>query len=129
MTSISRRAFVATLPLMGVGLSSAVRAQGDRPASADAALFENVCIFDGRSDSLSAPSGVLVKGNIIERISAGPIAADPGATVVAGDGCTLMPGLIDNHWHAMLARSTPAQALGDDVGFNNLVAADEAKIL
>jgi imidazolonepropionase-like amidohydrolase len=36
-----------------------------------------------------------------------------------------MPGLIDMHWHAMLVRLTPVQALGD-VGFNNLVAGDEA---
>ena len=36
-----------------------------------------------------------------------------------------MPGLIDNHWHAMLVRTTPAQAFGD-VGFNNLVAGEEA---
>ena len=36
-----------------------------------------------------------------------------------------MPGLIDNHWHAMLARATPEQSLGD-VGYNNLVAGDEA---
>ena len=36
-----------------------------------------------------------------------------------------MPGLIDNHWHAMLVRATPAQAMGD-VGYNNLVAGDEA---
>ena len=36
-----------------------------------------------------------------------------------------MPGLIDNHWHAMLVRATPAQAFGD-VGYNNLVAGDEA---
>jgi imidazolonepropionase-like amidohydrolase len=88
-------------------------------------LFQNVRIFDGRSNSLSAPSNVLVKGGIIERISAASIAADPGATVVAGGGRTLMPGLIDNHWHAMLARVTPAQAFGD-VGFNNLVAGEEA---
>jgi hypothetical protein len=33
--------------------------------------------------------------------------------------CRLVPSLIDNHWHAMLARATPAEALGD-VGFNNL---------
>ena len=125
MTSISRRAFIATLPLMGVGLSPAVRAQGDPPASAGATLFQNVRIFDGRSNSLSAPSSVLVKDNIIERISAASIAADPGVAVVAGGGRTLMPGLIDNHWHAMLARATPAEALGD-VGFNNLVAGDEA---
>src|SRR6185369_9182133 len=73
----------------------------------------------------SAPSNVLVKGNIIERISTSPISAEPGTAVVAGGGRTLMPGLIDNHWHAMLARLTPEQSMGD-VGFNNLVAADEA---
>ena len=36
-----------------------------------------------------------------------------------------MPGLIDMHWHAMLVRITPAAAMGD-VGYNNIVAADEA---
>ena len=36
-----------------------------------------------------------------------------------------MPGLIDNHWHAMLVRATPAQAFGD-VGYNNLLAGAEA---
>ena len=93
-------------------------------ASADDVLFENVQIFDGKSAALSAPSNVLVKGNVIERISTAPIAV-AGALRIAGNGRTLMPGLIDNHWHAMLARTTPAQAFGD-VGFNNLVAGDEA---
>ena len=36
-----------------------------------------------------------------------------------------MPGLIDNHWHAMLIRVTPAESMGD-VGYNNLVAGAEA---
>ena len=39
--------------------------------------------------------------------------------IIEGGGRTLMPGLIDNHWHAMLMRPTPAQAFGD-VGYNNL---------
>ena len=82
-------------------------------------------IFDGKSGSLSAPSNVLVKGTTIERISAAPIVADPAVTVVAGGGRTLMPGLIDNHWHAMLIRVTPAQSMGD-VGYGNLVAGAEA---
>ena len=90
-------------------------------------LFENVRIFDGKSASLSAASNVLVRGNIIERISIAPIAVDRRADtrIIAGGGRTLMPGLIDNHWHAMLARTTPAQAFGD-VGYNNLAAGDEA---
>ncbi|RWO63917.1 amidohydrolase family protein [Mesorhizobium sp.] len=93
-------------------------------ASADDVLFENVRIFDGKGAALSAPSSVLVQGNLIARISTSPIAAE-GAQRIAGNGRTLMPGLIDAHWHAMLIASTPAEAMGD-VGFANLAAGDEA---
>ena len=86
-----------------------------RPADAQegsaVTLFENVRIFDGKGASLSAASNVLVQGNIIERISTAPIAAEPGVIVIAGNGRTLMPGLIDAHWHAMLIRPNPAQAI------------------
>jgi imidazolonepropionase-like amidohydrolase len=86
-----------------------------------------VRIFDGKSAALSAPSDVLIAGNIIERISTSPIAIDPQASVqvIAGNGRVLMPGLIDAHWHAMLIRVTPAESFGD-VGYNNLAAAEEA---
>ncbi|RWO92146.1 MAG: amidohydrolase family protein [Mesorhizobium sp.] len=93
-------------------------------ASADDVLFENVRIFDGKGAALSAPSSVLVQGNLIVRISTSPIAAE-GAQRIAGNGRTLMPGLIDAHWHAMLIASTPAEAMGD-IGFANLAAGDEA---
>jgi imidazolonepropionase-like amidohydrolase len=124
VTRVSERAFRAALPLLALGLVSAAHAQGSPPA-ARTTLFQNVRIFDGKGSSLSAPSNVLVKGNIIERISATPITAEPGATVIAGNGRTLMPGLIDNHWHAMLIRPNPVQAMGD-VGFNNIAAGVEA---
>ena len=94
------------------------------PALADDVLFENVRIFDGVSAELSAPSNVLVKGNVIELISAAPIAAE-GATVIAGDGRTLMPGLIDAHWHAMLASAPVTELLGEP-GYGALVAGREA---
>src|ERR1700730_19401462 len=126
MNSMSRRIFVAALPLMGVGLASVAGAQGNPPASAGARLFQNVRIFDGKNSSLSVPSTVLIEGNVIERISTAPIAAEPGATVIAGCGRTLMPGLIDAHWHALLVRPTPAEAIAGDIGFNNLVAGAEA---
>ena len=41
--------------------------------SSGATLFQNVRIFDGKSAALSAPSNVLVRGNIIERMSSSPI--------------------------------------------------------
>src|SRR5215472_15987179 len=122
MNSISRRIFVAALPLMGVWLASAARAQGTPPANASATLFQNVRIFDGRGAFLSAPSNVLIKGNIIERISTEPMAPELGMTVIAGKGGILMPGLIDAHWHAMLIRADPAQAIAGDVGYNNIAA-------
>lgn len=85
-------------------------ASAQQPAAAPAqTLFQNVRIFDGRGAVLSAPSNVLVKGNVIERISTAPIAAEPGVTVVAGGGRTLMPGLIDAHVH--MAMSTVPQLL------------------
>jgi imidazolonepropionase-like amidohydrolase len=127
MTLVFRRVLVAMLLLSGVALPSAVRTQGSPPASDAVTLFENVRIFDGKGATLSAPSNVLVRGNKIETISTQPIPADRRADtrIVAGGGRTLMPGLIDVHWHAMLIRATPAQAFGD-VGYNNLAAGDEA---
>jgi imidazolonepropionase-like amidohydrolase len=105
---------------------SASMAQGQQ-VDAAVTLFNNARVFDGKSTSLSEPTNVLVRGKLIERISRTPIPIDRDATttIIDGGGRTLMPGLIDNHWHAMLARTTPAQAFGD-VGFNNLVAGDEA---
>lgn len=99
-----------------------------RDAPAGVTLFRNVRIFDGKSGELSAPSHVLVRGNKIERISATPIPADRRAdtVIIDGGGRTLMPGLIDAHWHTMLVRPTPAEAIAGDVGYLNIVAAAEA---
>jgi imidazolonepropionase-like amidohydrolase len=91
-------------------------------------LFENVRIFDGKGESLSENVNVLVRDNTIEKISKDPIPIDAvaSAKIIAGGGRTLMPGLIDAHWHAMLVRPTPAALLVDDVGYLNLLAGAEA---
>lgn len=72
-------------------------------------MFRNVRIFDGKAASLSAPSSVLVRNKVIEKISPADIA--PTGQVIDGGGRVLMPGLIDAHWHAMLVRPTPMAAL------------------
>ncbi len=111
-----------------LGLCQATQAQQAAPADGAVTLFQNVRIFDGKSGTLSPPSNVLVRGNSIERISTDPIPTDRSATTVLidGGGRTLMPGLIDAHWHTMLVRPTPAQLLTGDVGHLNLVAGAEA---
>jgi imidazolonepropionase-like amidohydrolase len=60
-------------------------------------LFKNVNIFDGKSEKLTMGRDVLVDGNLIKEIGKG-LSAD-GATVIEGNGRTLMPGLIDMHAH------------------------------
>ena len=104
-----------------------VAAAQDTPTTG--VLFENVRIFNGTRGQLSGPANVLVTGNVIRTISTTPIADPAGMTVlrIAGNGRTLMPGLIDNHWHTMLARPSPLQAIEGDLGYLNLLAAAEAK--
>jgi imidazolonepropionase-like amidohydrolase len=71
---------------------------------------------------------VLVRGNRIERIVPASAALDrpAGATLIDGGGHTLMPGLIDMHWHTMLVRPAHAELLTIDVGYLNLLAGAEA---
>jgi imidazolonepropionase-like amidohydrolase len=115
---------VILLASIGLNLSTSAAA---RAQQGGATLFEDVRIFDGKTDVLSGPSNVLVKGNKIEKISAAPITVDAAqAARVSGGGRVLMPGLIDAHWHAMLVRMTPAATLTADIGYANLVAAAEA---
>jgi imidazolonepropionase-like amidohydrolase len=71
---------------------------------------------------------VLVRGNTIDKISTDPIRVDLSANtkIIAGAGRTLMPGLIDMHWHTMLVRPTLAALLAGDIGHLNLMAGAEA---
>jgi imidazolonepropionase-like amidohydrolase len=110
----------------GCALATLASAQG---APQSAVIFENVRVFDGTSAALSGPTNVLVSGNVIRTISSAAIGDPAGATVqrIRGDGRTLMPGLIDNHWHTMLVATTPAQMLDGDVGYLNLLAAFQAQ--
>ncbi len=123
------------LGLMSFGLLAAlaapgvVSAQTKPPAEVPAELFENVRVFDGKGDRLSAPSNVLVVGNTIRAISSAPIAAPagPAMTRIAGGGRTLMPGLIDAHAHLMFATVPQAVVLTGDIGFVYVAATKAAE--
>jgi imidazolonepropionase-like amidohydrolase len=115
-----------------LGACSASLALAQAPAAAPTAgvvLFQNVRVFDGKGSTLSAPTNVLVRGNRIETISAAPIATDRSANtrLIDGGGRTLMPGLIDAHWHAMNAAVPLPVAFSSDIGYLTLLAAKEAE--
>ena len=115
---------MAGVALAALAFSAQSGAQS--PPAAPATLFKNVRVFDGKGSKLTDPTNVLVRGPIIERIGAAAISTDATATVIDGKGRTLMPGLIDNHWHVMLVRPTPMALMADDVGYSTLVAGVEA---
>jgi len=115
--------FASLLVLAQAGQTGAQVSQPAMPG----VLFQNVRIFNGKSGTLSPASNVLVYGNKIEKISTSPISAIGPPTIIDGRGMTLMPGLIDAHWHAMLIALSPAETIAGDIGYSNLVAAAEAK--
>lgn len=76
-------------------------------------LFKNVRVLDGTgADPFDGE--VLVKGNRISQIARGGASiAAPGAEVVDGNGCTLMPGLIESHAHVTFLDTSSLEALGE----------------
>ncbi len=114
----------ALLALMCFAASKATSAESATPMSPAAVLFEDVRVFDGTAEQLTAPRQVLVVGNRIERISAEPIPPPAGImlTRIKGAGCTLMPGLIDAHTHVMYATLSQRAILTSDIGFLNVAA-------
>ncbi len=126
---VSRRGFLIGAGAAGLALAGAAtpaRAQASQPK---ATLFENVRIFDGKSDKLSAPSNVLVVGNIIKSISSTAIAPPPDValTRLQGNGQTLTPGLIDAHAHIMFATVPQLAVLTTDITFVTVAAVKAAR--
>ncbi len=71
-------------------------------------LITNVRIFDGVNEALTN-GDILIENNLIKEIGSS-IKAPRGATVIDANGKTVIPGLIDAHWHTTYAY-TPAAVL------------------
>lgn len=123
---VLRVALLILVVLIVCASDSSVQAQDAAPASIT--VFTNVRIFDGKSGQLSLPSNVLVRGNTIETISTEPIPLDrlENPTLINGNGHTLMPGLIDAHWHSTMAAIPLNVQMTADIGYLNLLAGAEA---
>lgn len=65
-------------------------------------LFQNCRLFDGLGDSLREDCHVLVEGTRIKEVADRPLKSND-AEVIDLKGRTLMPGLIDAHFHALAA--------------------------
>lgn len=90
--------------------------------SAQFTLITNVNVFDGVNEALLQNANVLVEGNLIKTVSTEAIAADD-ATIIDGKGRTLIPGLIDAHWHVMFSEPTFSELMNSDIGWLTLLGA------
>ena len=62
-------------------------------------VFTRANLLDGTSAAMAGMS-VAVEGDMIVAVAAdGASAAQPGDTVIDLAGQTLMPGLVQSHWH------------------------------
>jgi imidazolonepropionase-like amidohydrolase len=125
----SRHSFMASA---GAGLGAFAAGSGSTAASVSAAsatliAFSNVRLLDGKSDVLIEGRRVVVDGKTIKAVEPVETPLAPAARVVDCGGRVLMPGLIDAHWHAMMASVPINVLLTADVGYLTLVAADEAR--
>ena len=68
MSTPARRTFLR-FAQGAIAAASIWAASADAQERSAVTVFENVRIFDGTHLSLSAPSNVLIRGNIIEQIS------------------------------------------------------------
>lgn len=115
------KGIAGTFAAASLGASPALAQESGRPI-----LFSNVRIFDGRQGTLVEGSGVLVSGSRIESLV--PAAEQvTDARIIDCGGRVLMPGLVDSHWHAILAGIPEIVAMTADVPYVHLVAAREAE--
>jgi len=66
-------------------------------------VVKKVDVFDGLSSEIKENQHVVIEGKIIREVSPSSVNLS-GATEISGEGKTLMPGLIDAHYHACLVQ-------------------------
>jgi imidazolonepropionase-like amidohydrolase len=82
-------------------------------------VVRGVAVFDSEAGVVTPPQDVTVRDGLVARVV--PAGTDddvpPGTPTIDGTGRTLLPGLIDAHWHASFATVPLLVALTADVGY------------
>lgn len=86
-------------------------------------VISNVNVFPGHGDALLEGYDVVIDGATIAAVvPTGTATVADDAVTVPGAGRTLMPGLIDAHWHAAFCSVNQLQTLTADVGLLHIRA-------
>lgn len=98
----------------------------EKQAEINRIIILNVNVFDGMHEKLAKGMSALIEGNKIAKI-AKSIKAPEGATVIDGKGRTLMPGLIDAHWHTTYSYLSQTEMFTADVAMITIAAVKGAR--
>lgn len=86
----------------------------------------NAQLFDGETLTIKVNASVLIdSGKIITVLIDQPLPLTQDS-VIDCQGYTLMPGLIDAHWHSMLCAIIKSQAMMEEISYLHLLAVKEA---
>ncbi|KUJ83207.1 hydrolase [Ruegeria marisrubri] len=91
------------------GLAVSVAQAQDGPI-----LFTNVNVFDGVNERLIENANVVVTDNLISAVSSEPLVVAGGRVIDAG-GRTMIPGLIDVHWHTSYCCAAQSTVITGDI--------------
>lgn len=109
-------------------IPGAISAKGQNTEATRAVkVFINVRVFDGVSDKLRDGLQVIVDGNKISALLPAETTLPEDAEIIDGQGGVLMPGLIDAHWHAIMARPSMMTAMTADFNYIQALAIAEAQ--
>ena len=112
---------LAPFALPSAAIGAETQTHGQRPL-----LLTNLRLFDGAGKTVREGVQVLVQGQqILDIVPVSTTIED--AQVLDCQGKLVMPGLIDVHWHTMLAGISQIAAMSSDLGYLYLVAAQEAQ--
>lgn len=120
--SIRRSIGIAFILLIALIFTQQISPALAQETKAPATLFQNVRVFDGKSEKLSTSMSVLIEGKLIAKISKS-IKAPKGAKVIDGGGRVMIPGLIDMHWHSAYSSIPMQVGLNIDHAYHLLVGA------
>lgn len=87
----------------------------------DKLVIRGAQVFNGCEPGLVV-ADVLISGNMISQIGS-DLEAPEGSFEIQAEGRTLIPGLIDAHWHGLYAEATIPQLMTTNEGYWNLLAA------
>ncbi|MGU3575371.1 amidohydrolase family protein [Brucellaceae bacterium C25G] len=113
---------MATMAAATVGHNAAFAAENP----AQPILLQNVRIFNGQDAKLIEGKSVLIIQNRIENLIDASESVENAKLIDCGNR-VLMPGMIDAHWHSLMAAIPQMVAMTSDVAYLHLVAAEEAQ--